>query len=161
MIAEFFRFNWLLKIDKRNPLMILLLIHPIYVIWMYKIGQQGEIKLGTKVNKLFAVTNLILFLSIILVLFQITLIRPDSHLMRLIDNNDTLFMGLLIGLLMFCWIYSSYYAMRITIKLDKQKDEDYYPSITDKTVRFFQVLYWIFGIWILQPRLNEYFSDVK
>jgi hypothetical protein len=131
MISKFLRFDWLLKIDKRNPYIILLFIHPIYVIWMYKIGQQGEIKLGIKPNKLFVYTNSILFVSIILILFHISLIHFNSQLMKIIDQNETPFIELFVGLLMFCWIYSSYYAMRITIKLDEQKDEDYYPSIID------------------------------
>lgn len=161
MIRQFLRFDWVLNIRKSDPFIIFLLIHPIYVIWIHKIGSQGEKLLGKKRNILFLITNSILFMSIFMYILKNQLAPIDSSLISYFENSDFDFMSLFVGIILFCWTYSSYYAMTIIIKLEEQKDEEYYPSIIDRIIRFFQLLYWIFGIWVLQPRINELFDEHK
>lgn len=161
MIRKFLTFNWVLNIRRSDPLIILLLIHPIYVIWIYKIGSNGEKLLGNKRNILFFISNSIVFILIFVFFLQFQFTLIDSKLITCLENNDFHLMSILIGIIGFCWIYSSYYSMKIIIKLEKQRNEEYYSSLTTKIHIFFQLLYWIFGIWVLQQRLNELFDNSK
>jgi hypothetical protein len=45
--------------------------------------------------------------------------------------------------------------MTMSFKIEESLNEDYFPTIQEKAFRFFQILYWIFGIWVVQPRINE------
>ncbi len=155
------QFDWILNIKINSPLMILILIYPTYIIWMYKIARLGEKRLAQKANKLFLVLNGFLFIAMILILFQIPVFSNNTFLLHLFHIDKDRLINIIAALIGISWIYCSYYSMTITIQLDELRDEDYYPSITDKLVRFFQIMYWFFGIWVIQPKINEYYNEFE
>jgi len=131
---------------------------------MYKIGTLGEIRLKRKPNSLFLILNVFLFITmiyLILLTLKISMLSIDSRLATLFNVNEDTIEHIFVGLISFSWVYSSYYSMLMTIKLEELKNEEYYPLITDKLYRFFQILYWLFGIWVIQPKINEYYNDLK
>lgn len=161
-MKKLFQFNWILKVRTSDPLIFLVLFQPFCFIWMYKIGRFGEKRLGLKSNKLFVISIWFLFVSLLfIVLYSQSNFNSAFELKvkDLIDLNEDLIIGAFIGLMIFAWTYCSYYSMKITLKLDELKDRDHYPTFSDKVYRFFQFYYWIFGIWILQPRINKYYDD--
>lgn len=70
---------------------------------------------------------------------------------------DTLTFQLLIGLIMISWIYACAFSAIMLVKYDyRQKDK--FPELIDYIHTYGQIQYWIFGIWVLQPKLNELFN---
>jgi len=131
---------------------------------MYKIGRFGEKRLSLKSNKLFVISIWFLFVSLLYIVLYSQSNSNSVFVLKvkhLIDLNEDLIIGIIIGSMIIAWTYCSYYSMKITLKLDELKDRDYYPTFSDKAYRFFQFLYWMFGIWFLQPRVNEYFNDER
>jgi len=53
-------------------------------------------------------------------------------------------------------IYSSLYATLMIFNIEESLDVEYFPTIQDRLYCFFQIFFWIVGIWVLQPKLNEF-----
>ncbi len=161
-MKKILQFDWVLEVRISDPLIFLFLFQPFYIIWMYKIGRFREKRLSLKSNKLFLMLIWFLFVSLLfIVIYSQSNFNSAFELKvkHLIDLNEDLIIGIFIGSMIFAWTYCSYYSMKITLKLDELIDRDYYPTFSDKAYRFFQFYYWIFGIWILQPRINKYYDD--
>ena len=158
-MKKILQFDWVLEVRISDPLIFLFLFQPFYFIWMYKVGRLGEKQLGLKSNNLFMVLNAFLFFSMILIILLIELYSNNSLLITILRQNEDLFMGVFVGLILFGWIYCSWYSTVVTLRLDELRNKDYYPTFSDKAYRFFQFSYWMLGIWFLQPRINEYYND--
>jgi hypothetical protein len=149
------RFDWILRIRTSDPLFIIVLIQPIYIIWMYKIVRLGEKHLHRKQNKVFLLSCLVLFICIIIAFIPLDDIFGNTSIIRTIDPSDDIFETILICLIMASWLYCAIYSTIMTFKTEESLDEDFIPTIQDKIFRFFQITYWIFGIWIVQPKIND------
>ncbi len=157
-IKKIFQFDWLLSIKTTNPLILLLLFQPIYFIWMYKIVRMGKKKLKIKQNRFFILINYFLLVLLIILIISILALSKNSELNALFLMYEDSVMTTFFGIVFFCWIYCSYYAMIMTIKLEEFSNENYYPTLSNKVYRFFQILYWIFGIWLIQEKINKYYK---
>jgi hypothetical protein len=154
-MIKILRFDWILRIRIYNPLFLIVLIQPIYVIWMYKIGRLGEKQLHRKPNKIFLLSCLVLLLCIIITVILISKTLENTELIRFLESKSDQLENMFVGLMIVCWVYCSLYSMTMSFKIEESLNEDYFPTIQEKAFRFFQILYWIFGIWVVQPRINE------
>ena len=149
------RFDWTLKTRIFDPLIILILLQPIYVIWMYKIARLGEVRLQRKANIIFLISSILLFLAMIAMLLFISGIFENSEILSSLKLKGEQYDNIFAGLIIICWIYCSFYSMTMMFKLEESLNEDYIPTTLDKIYRFFQIMYWIFGIWVVQPKINQ------
>ena len=149
------RFDWTLKTRIFDPLIILILLQPIYVIWMYKIARLGEVRLQRKANIIFLISSILLFLAMIAMLLFISGIFENSEILSSLKLKGEQYDNIFAGLIIICWIYCSFYSMTMMFKLEESLNEDYIPTTLDKIYRFFQIMYWIFGIWGVQPKINQ------
>ena len=154
-MIKFLRFDWTLKIRIFDPLIILLLLQPIYVIWMYKIARLGEIKLQRKANTIFLIASILLFLSMIVAFLLISGTFDNSEILKITKSKGGQYVDIFVGLIIICWVYCSFYSMTMMFKLEESINDDYVPTTLDKIYRFFQIMYWIFGIWVVQPKINQ------
>jgi uncharacterized membrane protein len=154
-MTKFLRFDWTLRIRIFDSLIILLLLQPIYVIWMYKIARLGEIQLQRKSNKIFLITSILFIIFLVVAFLLISGDFENSEIISSIKSMGRQYENIFVGLIIICWVYCSYFTMTMTFKLEESLNEDYIPTILDKIFRFSQILFWMFGIWVVQPKINE------
>ena len=137
-------FDWLLQIRTDSLSILLILTPPFYFLWLYKIGTFTAKRQGkSSVTFKFSVSFLILC-SLAFLLFHQTL--------------DTLTIQSLIGILMVSWIYACIFSAVMLVKYD-YRDKDKLPELIEYIHKFGQLLYWILGIWVLQPKINKYIDN--
>lgn len=158
-MKRFLHFNWLLDLRINSPMIVLIFIFPIYVIWLYKIGSLGEQIVGHRTNWFFKLLCIFWFASIIITFGLLQYIQDNSPFMTTLHPYADLLSTINIFLSVFSWLYCSFYAMQLFIKINELKDEEYYPTITDKLNYFFQIFYWIFGLWVIQPKINALYEE--
>jgi len=136
--------DWLIKARTDSFAILLILTPPFYFLWLLKIGTFTAKRRG-KSSGIFK-------LSILLVIIC------SSTILFFSQDFDTLIMQTLIGIIMVSWLYACIFAATTVVKYEfRNKDE--LPQLMDYIHRFGQILYWIFGIWVLQPKLNEFLND--
>jgi formate hydrogenlyase subunit 3/multisubunit Na+/H+ antiporter MnhD subunit len=128
---------------------------------MYKVARLGEKQLNRKPNTIFALSCILLFICMIICFLLVAKTFENSEIMRfLISKGDNL-ENIFVGLIVVCWIYCSFYSMIMSFKTEESINEEFIPTLQDKTFRFFQILYWVFGLWIVQPKINELEIKIK
>lgn len=161
MLKNILKFNWILDIKADSIWIFLLIIPPIYILWIYKIGRLGEQILNSKRNWFFCVLSFLYFAFSCAFIIDV-LSKEDTLLHFLyvskIDFRITL---LFFCLLVLSWFYFIYYATRMSIKLDEFENESYSPKIQDKIYRYFLLIFGILGFWIVRPKLNELNKKIK
>lgn len=136
--------DWLLEIRTDSLAILLLLTPPFYILWLYKIGTYTSKRQG-KSSIYFALSVFLLTICILAFVF--------FH-----EHFDTLTTQILIGLIMSSLIYACVFSAIMLVRYD-YRNMDKLPELIDYIHKFGQLLYWIFGIWILQPKLNEYIDS--
>ena len=136
--------NWVLKLRTDSLVFLLILTPPFYFLWLYKIGTYIA-KRQRKSSVTFKSSVFILTISLLTFLF--------FH-----QHFDTLTIQILIGLTMISWIYACVFSAIMLVQYD-YRHSDKLPELIDYIHKFGQILYWIFGIWILQPKINEYIEN--
>jgi hypothetical protein len=138
--------DWLFKIRVDSLAILLILTPPFYFLWLLKIGTFTAKGQG-KSYGFFKLSILLLIICSLTFLF-------------LFQRFDTLTIQILIGLTMISWIYACVFSAIMLVKYEYQH-RDKSPELIDYIHKFGQTLYWIFGIWVLQPRLNEYIDNER
>ena len=141
---DLFSFDWLLKTRTDSIVILLILFPPFYFLWL--------LKMGTFIAKRQGKSSGIFKLSILL------LIICSSTILFFSQHFDTLTMQILIGIIMVSWIYACIFAATTVVKFE-YRNNDELPELIDYIHKFGQILYWIFGIWVLQPKLNEFINN--
>ncbi len=137
-------FDWLIKARTDSFAILLILTPPFYFLWLLKIGTFTAKRQG-KSSGIFKFSILLLvFCSLAILFFS--------------QHFDTLTMQTLIGILMVSWIYACVFSAIMLVKFEYQS-KDKLPELIDYIHKFGQILYWILGIWVLQPKLNEYIDN--
>ena len=145
--------NKLLNIDSKSRMMILLIIPPIYALWLYALGMKFLLKhhKSDKIFSLFSLLTVVLFLYIYIIIpimhiFGIEVITTGTRVLPLLLTTFFFFFGT-IGML-----------TSITVKNDRLKNPDHYYSLIDYkdyVSRFLAFFYWPFTIWNLQRKFAE------
>lgn len=143
-LQKIISFDWLLKIRTDSLAILFILTPPFYFLWLYKIGTFTAKRQG-KSSVVFKFSVVFLILCSLVFLF--------SH-----QRLDTLTIQSLIGIMIVSWIYASIFSAVMLVRYD-YRDKDKLPELIEYIHKFGQILYWIFGIWILQPKLNEYIDN--
>jgi len=149
MIKQILSFNWLLGIKVSEPLVVILLFPLIYIIWIFKIGQVCELQLNRKRNVLFRIAIINLFIVITVSFITQTLGVEINEFIEYSDIIKPVFMIITL----FSWLYSSIYATNIYLRL--VDNNACYLSLVDRVHIFFQITFWVFGLWVLQPKINK------
>lgn len=133
--------------------MILLWLPPLYLLWMYAIGDKYISDKTTKtVFKVLAILTLCLFT---LPIFIIPIILGKDF--NLIELNNTLKPIPMIGNVV--WLFTVAILTKHTVDRDRKSRPDRYFSRADNMDyirRFFAFVYWPFFIWTLQRTLQQH-----
>ena len=136
--------DWLLEIRTDSLAILLILTPPFYILWLYKIGtyiskKQGKSSMSFKLS--------VFFLTICILTFVF------FH-----EHFDTLTIQILIALTIISLIHACVFSAIMLVRYD-YRDTDKLPELIDYIHKSGQLLYWIFGIWVLQPKLNEFINN--
>lgn len=136
--------DWLLEIRTDSLAIMLILTPPFYILWLYKIGtytskRQGKSSMAFKLS--------VFFLTFCILTFAF------FH-----EHFDTLTIQILIGLTIISLIHACVFSAIMLVRYD-YRDTDKLPELIDYIHKFGLLLYWILGIWVLQPKLNEYIDN--
>lgn len=74
------------------------------------------------------------------------------------EHLDTLTIQILVGLTIISLIYACVFSAIMLVRYD-HRDTDKLPELIDYIHKSGQLLYWILGIWVLQPKLNEFIDN--
>lgn len=161
MIKDILKFDWLLDIKADSLWITLLVMPPIYILWIFKIGRLGEKLTASKNNWLFYFISLLFFgLSVAFILDLLSKEILFLHYLYVL-NIDYRLILLLFAILVASWLYFIYYATIMTLRMEEFENEDYVPKRQDKIYRYFLIKFGILGFWIVQPKLNELNKKIK
>ena len=144
----------LLDIKTDSGKIWLLILPPIYALWLLAIGKR-LLQRQNKPDKTFT-----LFASLTVIFFTIAFfIAPLLKLFE-IDISVTGERALPIVLaIYFFWFGTTGMLSNLTIKYERLATPDHYYGVVDKfdyVKRFFAFFYWPFSIWSYQRKVNEY-----
>lgn len=144
ILKDVISFDWLLKARTDSFAILFILIPPIYFLWLLKIGMFTARRQGKSSGFFIISVLLALLCTLIFVLF--------------VEQFSTLTMQVLIGIIFLSWLYACIFAAMMVVKYEfRNKDE--LPEVMDYIHTFGQIQYWIFGIWVLQPKLNGFMDN--
>jgi len=146
----------LLKIKPESNKILLLLIPPIYFLWMYAVAD----KLVANNNTLKLIFKLlIIFIFSIFIFSTLFIIYFLARGYNLLEIKDVFLLIPLIGNLV--WLIAVAILTKFTVDYERKINVKKYYTITDNIdyiKRFFTFLYWPFFIWRLQ---NQYMVKVN
>lgn len=123
---------------------------PLFFVWLFKVGQHAERKLGKKPNKIFRIAITLFMTSFISFIFAITLedwfLIPESY-------YQSMFWIIFISFLV-----SDYFITTYTFELEDHNEEKYSATLPEKVSRFIILSTLIFGAIILQPQIIKMFN---
>ena len=144
----------LLDIKPSSKRMIILILPPIYTLWLFAIGK----RLLEKQNKpdktftFFATTTIACFIFAYVITPILMLVIPN-----LVVTGDKVLP--LIYFIFFFFLGTLGMLTNLTVKYDRLAKPDYHYSLVnsfDYVVRFMTLIYWPFTIWSFQEKVNEY-----
>jgi hypothetical protein len=144
----------LLDIKPDSTKMLLLIIPPIYALWLLAIGKK-LLKKKSKSDNLFTFfgsVNVLLFTYIFI--FVPIIQRLGSNIVT--SGNQVL--PLIIAFFSF-WFVTIGFATNLIVKHEREVNPDYnytLVNIFDYVFRFFALYFWPFTIWSYQKKVNEY-----
>jgi len=138
--------NRLLKIKYNSPTILILLVQPVYALWLLSIGNFAarQLKRNDTLNKISTITMAVIWTSVI-IMSQIKSLR---HTVLFDFSFEILFPFSFV-----CWIYSIIFVAKATVDYENM-DKDYMTSMRDYLPRFF-LIYCIIGVWFVQKTINE------
>jgi len=138
-ITSVLSFDWLLQLKTNTPDIWILFLPPVWLVWVFKIGQIAAKRRGISPWPMVLVS----------------FIFPTAAFcgFALSDGYE----GQMVLLIMSSAILMCAMAARYSIKYESEV-LDTHPELLKYTFRFFQILYWMLGLWFFQPRLNDYFD---
>ena len=137
-------FDWLIKARTDSFVILLILTPPFYFLWLLKIGTFTAKRRG-KSSGIFKLSILLLIIC-------------SSTILFFSQRFDTLTMQTLIGIILASWLYACVFSAIMLVKYEYQYKYKL-PELIDYIQKFGQILYWILGIWVLQPKINEYIDN--
>jgi hypothetical protein len=145
-------FDWIIQIPEFELFLLLIFLPPLFYIWLFKVAQIAEKKLGRKPNKIFRIMYLVTTLSLIILILTLSIV---SRITNTLESG----IQYVLGILFLSFFYCDYYVTQSTFELEDQDKETYSSALPDKVYRFIMLSFLIFGAVMLQPRITEIFNN--
>ena len=144
----------LLDIKTESGKIWLLILPPIYALWLLAIGKK-LLQRQNKPDKTFTIFasltviffTIAFFIAPLLKLFEIDIIVTDERMKSIVFA------------IFFFWFGTTSMLSSLTVNYERLVTPERYYSLVDKfdyVKRFFAFFYWPFSIWTYQKTVNEY-----
>ncbi len=133
---------------------LLILLPPIYALWLMAIGKT-VLRKQNKSDKTFSFFSIMTFACFSLILLS----SPFASIVNDPVNDTKMYVRAVLLLTFFCWFVTIGILANQTIKFDRRKSEERFYTFVDNldyVKRFFVFVYWQFTIWSFQKTVNEY-----
>ena len=144
----------LLDIKPDSTKMLLLLIPPIYALWLLAIGKK-LLKNKNESENLFTFFGSATVLLFTYIFIFVPIIQRLG--INMVTSGDQV-LTLIISFFSF-WLVTIGFATNLIVKYEREANLDYnytLVNIFDYVFRFFALYFWPFTIWSFQKKVNEY-----